>query len=406
MPVRVPFEEHLPTTRSKEPLMRWTIAAILTAAIALTGSTGAGAAPRSSAPIPIKLTSLHMIDATTGWGQNGHSLFRTTNGGRLWTDVTPSGARHAGVDEAYFLSGNTAWLAATSGSDYYNGRVVVYRTINGGAHWMAATTSATGMGVPSFANRRDGWLFVTKGPGAGQNPYILLRSTDGGAHWQVVAQNDATRQTHGSFPGCDCTFAITFRNGLTGWSTGTQFALQLRDWIWISSDGGRTWHNQSLPIPKGMTVINTFPPVFSGPNNGAFLAELVQGSQTGIYRLYVTHNGGRSWTGSDLLSTLEGGALTTSVVDPWHAWVSDGRNLYRTANAGQHWTPIYPKVPSFARAFWTNGRITDSSPDTTIDFVSATTGFAYDSQSNKTRRCILTTTDGGNSWQPIYPTSR
>jgi photosystem II stability/assembly factor-like uncharacterized protein len=392
--------------------MRLALAAALTAGLVLTGPTLAGAAPRSHIAAPIHLATIHMIDAQVGWGQNGRAVVRTANGGRSWIDVTPGAFRHAGIaggpagmPGAFFLNANDAWLAVTSGQDLYNARITVYRTTDGGRHWQAATVPATGLATPSFANGRDGWLFVSKGPGAGQNPYILLRTVDGGAHWRVVAQHTPVRQTQGSFPGCDCTGAVTFRDRLTGWSTGTQFALPLRDWLWISHDGGYTWRHQNLAVPRGFTLIDTDAPVFAGRSDGVFLAQFLEGKQTGIFALYATHDGGATWTRGAWLSTLQGGAISSSIVDPQHAWVSDGRRIYRRTDGGGHWTSIYPSVPAFARGFWTNGRVTASSPDTTIDFVSATTGFAYDPQRHGARQFILRTTDGGATWQAIYPVS-
>src|SRR5947209_13991243 len=194
--------------------MRLTTAAILATGILMAGSTGAWATPRAAIAAPFRPGSLHMIDARVGWAQNGGEVFHTTDGGQAWTDVTPSGAHRTGPAGStpppgtFFLSGGSAWLTTTSGRDYYNGRIVVYRTTDSGLHWLAANVPATGAGTPSFANGRDGWLFVSKGPGAGQNPYILLRTVDGGAHWQVVAQYTPTRQSHGSFPGCHCTSGV------------------------------------------------------------------------------------------------------------------------------------------------------------------------------------------------------
>jgi photosystem II stability/assembly factor-like uncharacterized protein len=388
---------------SKELLLRWSVA-VLTIGITLASSAGVGAASHAAIAAPIRLTAIHMVDASVGWGQNARAVFRTTNGGHFWTDLSPGAIRRAAMAGAFFLSGTDAWLAVTTSSDLYNGRITVYRTTDGGLHWAASTVPATGYASPSFANGRDGWLFVSKGPGAGQNPYILLRTVDGGAHWRIVAQS-TPQQSPGSFPGCDCTFAVTFRDRRTGWSTGTQFALQLPDWLWVSHNGGHTWQHQSLPIPRGLTVTQTDAPVFSGQQNGAFLAQLVGGPRSIVFALYLTYDGGVTWRRGALLSTRQGGAISSSVADPEHAWVSDGRRLYRTGDGGQHWTSIYPQVPAFARGFWTNGRITAASPDSTIDFVSATTGFAIDAQGHAGRRYILQTTNGGLTWRAIYPLS-
>jgi hypothetical protein len=54
--------------------------------------------PTTSPMQAVAITSLHMIDATTGWAIAGRAVLRTADGGNHWRDVTPAG--HALASES------------------------------------------------------------------------------------------------------------------------------------------------------------------------------------------------------------------------------------------------------------------------------------------------------------------
>ena len=71
-------------------------------------------------PLP-PFTSIHMTSAIRGWGVTSRAVFRTTDGGRRWTNVlTPAAAPGVSLS-ADFLGGTDAWVATSDA-----GRVELY----------------------------------------------------------------------------------------------------------------------------------------------------------------------------------------------------------------------------------------------------------------------------------------
>src|SRR5713226_5867019 len=56
------------------------------------------------------ITSIHMIDTTTGWALTDKAVLRTSDGGTHWQDVTPT--KYPAQPEAAgtFLTASTVWV--------------------------------------------------------------------------------------------------------------------------------------------------------------------------------------------------------------------------------------------------------------------------------------------------------
>ena len=76
-------------------------------------------------------------------------------------------------------------------------------------------------------------------------------------------------------------------------------------------------------------------------------------------------------------------------LDMQHGWVTDGTVLYVTTNGGQSWTKMAPGS-SFKNV-------------AQLDFVSSTEGWAIGGQ-GKGARFLLKTVDGGKTWTPVTST--
>lgn len=383
---------------------RWVVALVVCAITVASGR--ATFAQRSEIAAPLHLSSITMITPAVGWATAGNVVFRTSDGGHFWQDVTPRGALRPAELATFFRSGSRAWIAISRGTDELSLRVTVFRTADAGLHWHAARLAQRGgvEGVQrlAFADNSHGWLLLSEGVGAGQNPYVLVHTRDGGAHWFPVARSNAPAPA--VFPGCDCTTAITFRNAINGFSTGTQFAYPYKDWLYQTHDSGHAWRRLNLPLPRGYIATYTDAPRFFGQGRGVLLAQIHANTSTARFRLYQTDNGGNSWTGTSIVPGSRSTAgFTESFVDQRHGWVTDGSLLYLTFDGGAHWAASQPAVPAFARAFWTNGATAGL---TAIDFVNQSTGFALNQDAMFHKRpYILQTTDGGRTWRAVYTLS-
>lgn len=88
-------------------------------------------------PTNQSLTGIKMVDEQSGWVWNGQSVFRTTDGGATWTEVTPANYQISQENGPpignFFLDANTGWIAR-----YDKGKPTIFRTVDGGKSWDSA----------------------------------------------------------------------------------------------------------------------------------------------------------------------------------------------------------------------------------------------------------------------------
>jgi hypothetical protein len=218
-----------------------------------------------------------------GFGQRWRvgDLYRTTNGGLLWTHVSAGPGAQVGCQVGAGMSFSTAttgWIAADCG-------LLVSR--DGGVTWDKQAVPIMPTLPPAFFDEQNGVLFGVGG---------LLVTSDGGATW-------TTRSLAGaSF--------VDFVNASEGWAVrflGND-EMQAEFGLYNTSDGARTW-----------TLVNatSLPPL---PPEHYWRAK---GEDAGAWGLdFVSSNGG-FWTicggppgpclGSGFFKTTDGGATWTQI---------------------------------------------------------------------------------------------
>ncbi|MDA8321744.1 MAG: YCF48-related protein [Actinomycetota bacterium] len=375
---------------------------------------------------------LDFTDARHGWlygmlwevqdsevWQVAEQLWRTTDGGRIWTvvrahlplqGVTDNADETCPDEPAFsiaFAGQQDGWLTASSCSTI-GSRPRVWRTSDGGATWTPTGLPTPGTGWPTANSLRTGvvvgspriigsrllvavagprglvidasadggrtWHVATPAvPGTGQytspgtfqavsagqwvvgTPGAMVRTADAGRTWRVV-------QTATALPGGPFWFTAPSR-GYARLRTGAVAA---------TSDGGRNWSAGAAPPTErpaaGLTVTG-----IQQPTPGTAIA-------TGPDALRITRDGGRTWTplgpvpGRHPLGPAEFPAPGTGFVTD-----HSGKLLWRTTNGGATWTalPQPAGVPGQAR-FW--------SPQ--IGIAAGLNG-------------LYLTTSGGSTWQKL-----
>jgi hypothetical protein len=194
---------------------------------------------------------LRMVTITTGWavrvrpGVAEASLWRTTDAGMRWTDVTPSG--NESIRAEALVDGTTAWLAAP----HVDGTIAIDRSVNGGVAGTSTLLHAPAItpGFPSlpigldFIDAQHGWLEIS---GGSMHAPIsaLFQASDGGQTWTRLNPSDG--DTYGALAGLR-----GFETTTTGWATGevTGGALaavatpsvMTPGRLFVPRDNGRTW---------------------------------------------------------------------------------------------------------------------------------------------------------------------
>jgi photosystem II stability/assembly factor-like uncharacterized protein len=129
-------------------------------------------------PPPVGLTCVDFLTpaigyATTATGQ----LAVTTDGGAVWARVTTPGR----VISPCLEAGGAGWVATTTG---------VYRTSDGGAHWVLSYRPGFVDTLSSYDQLQcfdhTAWLSMFLGEGMNQTAAVIVRTLDDGRHWQAV----------------------------------------------------------------------------------------------------------------------------------------------------------------------------------------------------------------------------
>lgn len=241
----------------------------------------------------------------------------------------PPAASYSIVD-AQYVSADKAWIIAQL--YVHNGPTVVMNTTDGGKSWREQFRIPDGSGLGSFRfwNAKDGELVVlvpttlppSKTPGAPGSSNMesrTYRTQDGGAHWALIdrpvdwshpmgpdfslTQLEAWRivgrelrpprqklqrtvdggdhwTTVGSLPaGASLESGLTFTDSQTGWLAAYQSKTYAWDGtgkplavtpptalLWVTHDGGQTWSAIDLPLPSEAAAndVGLDSPIFFG----------------------------------------------------------------------------------------------------------------------------------------------
>jgi photosystem II stability/assembly factor-like uncharacterized protein len=383
------------------------------------GEAAPGAAARAPyAGVGIWLSWLQMTSASTGWAlrwtvspwstQAGYLVpARTTDGGRTWTSVTPPAARALLATPfaqvvLQALDGERAWLAVTPATTDSSPPHLteVFATADGGRTWTesAPLKVSAPASLLSFADPEDGWLLANYGGSMNQDPVQLYRTTDGGLRWSLIAQTLPGPYGGTSSSGlpvyCD-KVRFLFATASVGWLSGGCFSLP--DALLVSRDGGAHWASQALPVPASSCIPDEC--AVLGPQFVGRTGFLVIGRAPEAPYFLVSQDLGVTWQTEPLppgagkyprvqfFSPLSGVLVSAGpqgVIGPV---------FYTTADGGRTWTAVR-QGRSFAQL------------ETTFDFVSPSTGFAWVSGGGDTPvgpPAMDETTDSGRTWTSFTP---
>lgn len=327
---------------------------------------------------------VHMLDRQEGWALSEDNVLRTEDGGELWRDVTPLGlSRGFGLSAALtVLDTDHAWLLIPL---EYPASGMLYRTTDGGRNWTSVPVPFSG-GDLEFLDPRQGWILADLGAGAGSQAVAIFRTTDGGLTWTQTYVNDPT------FSGASDTLPLSgMKSGLGlrdfehAW-VGVNMPVEGEMYLYNSSDGGRTWVQQSVPLPVGsesaQVMINQ--PRFFNAREGVFYAVLYANEPTSVF--YRTQDGGQTWVATSSLA--ERGLY--AVASPRDFWIWDGGpQLHVSHDGGLTW-----------ESQTTNVDLRDVLAS--FQFVDADYGWALTINENG-QRGLYRTTDGGAHWTALTP---
>ena len=334
------------------------------------------------------LSSIHMLDAQTGWAVTDENrILHTTDRGVHWKNVTPkyptSMTRQSIATD--FLTASSAWVAVSGAGA---GTAVIFRTTDAGQTWQQMTIRTSGVLVTqiNFFTSQDGWLLSKHPVSESAETLELFRTTDGGSTWLKIAIAPASSldiPPPGKLPFSGSKSGLSFLNATTGWVTGR---VPVNGYILLyrTYDGGATWYPQRLPLSptERSSQLSILPPLFFNATDGILpvSSDTGKGASLDVYR---TRDGGTTWQGT---TPLTAAASTADFIDVDHGWASDGTLLFVTDDGGKQWTTLSPSG-SFQHIMH-------------LDFVSSDIGWAIGATAAGAPT-FLKTEDGGHTWTAI-----
>ena len=373
------------------------------------------------AALAIDLSSPNALYVVTRSG----ILFRTTDAGDHWTDVTDASLAAAGIGvivvpvptSATVYAGGASGLSRSSDSGATWNRPAlglrnvelrslavdpvapskiyaaighaVTKTTDGGAHWTDLGLGAPGHSIQSIVidPAAPDTLYAT---GGSANAPPLYKSTDAGAHWARIGNG---------LPASPVTVLAVAAS-----QDSTLYGAMQDAGVAKSVNGGATWtRTQSIPAarpaatlaidPTNANVVYVATPPFEprpGPQDPA---------------LFKTTNGGAQWMRVPI-GLIEGHGIASIAIDPvapstiYVATVDNGGNgnaaVYKSTDGGATWSPPAYYVPQWTQLFDNNSRNLAINPKVPWQIYAAT-------QSG-----VFMSADGATSWTPLntgLPTS-
>jgi len=382
-------------------------------------------------PFPVLTPATLQNTKGATWLFSGDRVYRSTDGRSNWSDVSPT-LSSSGPYVAYALDSQHAWTAQSSTVQGLNSivSVVFYRTSNGGANWERvgnAPIVGSWLHEITFVDTLHGWLLVSlaltsvsPSPGtpspepATSSEWVSIWGTsDGGRSWVQLSSSSSSLDQQSGGRGqlssnCYKT-AITFRDDTTGWVTAA--CPYGRPFLYLTSDGGRTWQLQALPPAQAQTNESpttspiVMPPVFFGNTFGLLPVDLelaTPGAPSRVLVIYLTRDGGLTWTptvpvrggrvfavvkpdywiviapprqvvhtndgrryAQNVSDTDLGNIVQVAFADPQHALAlvaqaNGGYRLLQTADGGSHWSVVMVRPPFASPSSTPNASATPS----------------------------------------------
>ncbi|MEO0092033.1 MAG: YCF48-related protein [candidate division WOR-3 bacterium] len=294
------------------------------------------------------------IGGTTG---NGIKLFKTTNGGTNWTDLSANLSGEAVLSIAIHPTQTNTILVGT----YYG----IYRSTDGGMTWNPT----------NFYNECPVIKFSPNSPNivyAGSYDGNVYKSTDAGQSWNPTGSGISGYEVRNLLIDL-ASFSIVY--------VGTELGC------YKTTNSGTYW--QSANTGLYATAINCFTLAPSQPNT-IYLA--VDGDA-----LYKSTNMGINWTrlpeftGSNYIYSLAVAPNNPNIVYALYYYI-----LNKSTDGGQNWTEIY-----LDDYFWPE-KLAINPSNASIIYISGT---YYDTLTQTENMAILKSTDAGNTWSiiPITP---
>lgn len=247
------------------------------------------------------LNDIYFINPDTGFIAGDGIILRTTNGGEIWENKTPSGVNRP-FTKIQMINSNVVYCVGMFNT--------ILKSTNCGESWQVLKLGTYGTGFSLFTlyflNENTGWI------GGQADPPQFYRTTNGGVTLDSIYCPVLEQRVKGLF----------FKDSLNGVATGDGGMVRR------TTDSGRTWFYVNIPIG---TYMYGFSNVSFVDNNTGFVLSRYEP------RVYKTTDFGLNWDTLQLI-TLDPNVDFNAVhfLTPLKGWAI-GDNMAVTTNGGINW---------------------------------------------------------------------
>ncbi|MGI8523859.1 MAG: WD40/YVTN/BNR-like repeat-containing protein [Nocardioides sp.] len=276
-----------------------------------------------------ELRGLAPVSARTAWvsGDRG-GVFRTTDGGATWADVSPPEGADLLFRDVEATDATHALVLAIGPGDASR----IYRTTDAGSTWTA-----------TFVNDDPDAFFdcMAMWPGgrtglAMSDPvdgkFRIIRTTDSGRTWSVVDPAGMPPAADGEFGFAASGTCLATAGGRDAWLVSGGAASR----VFHSADGGHTWTVTDSTVPASEAG-GTFSVSFRNPRQGLVVGGDYLVPDNGADASAYSRDAGRRWTnGGDVGGYRSGVDWVSGSPHAAIAVGTSGSDL--TTDGGRSWT--------------------------------------------------------------------
>ncbi len=281
---------------------------------------------------------LDAVDRHTAWAGGGSttaggpgSVWRTTDGGATWQDVSPPDSAGLQFRDVEARSADAALVLAIGPGEASR----IYRTTDGGQTW---TETFRNTDEAAFYNCLDFYPGGKRGLAVSDpvdGKFRIISTDDGGQSWEVLPDDgmpDSTGEFNFAASG-DCLVI----SGKHAWF-GSGGAVSR---VFHSADRGRTWEATDSTIPAGEAA-GVFGLAFKNPHEGVAVGGDFAAPEVGADASAYTRGGGSWRNGGDLEVLAEDAAWLSGfsrvLVSVGESGPTGGSSL--SWDGGRTWTSI------------------------------------------------------------------
>jgi len=265
------------------------------------------------------------------WASGANGTFaRTTDGGEHWQSAVVPGAEKLDFRDVHGVDANIAYLLSIGEGESSR----IYKTSDAGRTWTLQFQNLKPKGFfdgIAFWNPNNGVAFSDPVDGK----FIIIRTTDGGAHWTEVPPANIPPAIDGEAAFAASGTSIVVQGNRNGWiGTGGGAARVFR-----TEDAGMTWKVAPTPVINGAAA-GIFSVAFRDSMNGVAVGGDYQKEKESSANFVITNDGGQTWR---LGSPLPGFRSAVSYLRDGERWTlvacgPSGSDY--SLDGGRTWVPI------------------------------------------------------------------